>query len=81
LFDWIVAAIAVHVAAAFFYLWVRRENLIVPMITGQKNAANVPAGAGIDGSRIGIALLLLVIVGGLLFWLVSSAPEASLYVF
>jgi hypothetical protein len=51
------------------------------MITGQKNAANVPAGAGIDGSRIGIALLLLVIVGGLLFWLVSSAPEASLYVF
>jgi len=81
LFDWIVAAIAVHVAAAFFYLWVRRENLIVPMITGKKNAAHLPASVGIDGSRIGIALLLLAIVGGLLFWLVSSAPEASLYVF
>lgn len=81
LFDWIVVAIAVHVAAALFYLWVRRDNLIVPMINGRKNAVDLPSGAGIDSSRVVIALLLLAIVGSLLFWLISSAPEASLYVF
>ena len=36
LFDLVVVAIAIHVGAALFYLWVRRENLILPMITGRK---------------------------------------------
>ncbi|NBX57869.1 MAG: cytochrome B, partial [Gammaproteobacteria bacterium] len=29
LFDWIAAAIAIHVSAALFYLWIRKENLIL----------------------------------------------------
>lgn len=81
LFDWLVAAIAVHVAAALFYLWVRRQNLILPMFTGRKSVSDLPSGAGIEGSRIGIALLVVGVVSGLLYWLVSTAPEASLYVF
>lgn len=81
LFDWLVAAIAIHVAAALFYLWARRENLIRPMITGYKSAADVPAQTGIASSHIGLAILLLAGVSAALFWLISSAPEASLYMF
>lgn len=81
LFDWLVVAIAVHVAAALFYLWVRRENLILPMITGRKESSDVPAGAGIPGSRLGLAFLIAAVVGGVLYWVVRSAPAASLYVF
>lgn len=81
LFDWIAIAVAVHVAAAFIYLWVRRENLILPMITGRKRAADVPAGQGIDASRTWLALAVatLLILG--LVWIVRTAPEASLYAF
>lgn len=81
LFDFIVAAIAIHVAAAFFYLWVRRENLIIPMITGRKPADVVPEYERISSSRLWLALGLVSIVGAGLFWVIRTAPEASLYVF
>jgi cytochrome b len=81
LFDWIAAAIAVHVAAAFFYLWIRRENLILPMITGRKPIEGVPEEERISSSRLWLAIILAVIVGAALAWVVRSAPEASLYVF
>jgi cytochrome b len=81
LFDWIVAAIAIHVAAAFFYLWVRRENLILPMITGRKPADVAPEHERISSSRLWLALGLVSIVGAGLFWVIRTAPEASLYVF
>jgi len=81
LFDWIVAAIAIHVAAAFFYLWVRRENLIMPMITGRKPADVVPEHERISSSRLWLAVGLASIVGAGLFWVIRTAPEASLYVF
>lgn len=35
-FDLILVATAIHLAAALFYLAVKRENLIRPMITGRK---------------------------------------------
>lgn len=81
LFDVLVAAIALHVAAALFYLWVRRENLILPMITGRKPDGLLPPGAGIEGSRLWLALLVLAASGALLWWVVSEAPEASLFGF
>lgn len=81
LFDWIVAAMAVHIAAAFFYLWVRRDNLILPMITGRKRPERVPPGQGIDSSRLWLAAFVAAVVIVSLVWVVSTAPEASLYVF
>lgn len=80
-FDWLVAAIAVHVAAAFFYLWMRRENLIRPMITGRKSTATVSSEEGIASSRLWLAVLIALTIGGLLTWIVRRAPEASLYAF
>ena len=82
LFDVIVAAIAVHVAAALFYLWMRRENLILPMITGRKPGALLPPGASdIGPSRTLLAVAIAGALGGLLWWLVKTAPEASLFAF
>lgn len=81
LFDLIVIAIAVHVAAAFFYLWVRHDNLILPMITGRKSSAAVAPESGISGSRTLLAVVILAVLGALLWWIVRSAPDASLFLY
>ncbi|MFM7626619.1 MAG: cytochrome b/b6 domain-containing protein [Gammaproteobacteria bacterium] len=91
-FDWIIAAIGVHVAAALFYLWVKRENLILPMITGRKRieatAAPVdsaktplPAATAEPGPRLWLAVLMAALVASALAWVVLTAPEAGLYTF
>lgn len=80
-FDFLVAAVIVHVIAAFFYLWVRRENLILPMITGQKPAGSLSDKKGIPGSRTWLAVLIAATVGAVLTWIVRTAPEAALYAF
>lgn len=82
LFDVIVVAIAVHVAAALFYLWARRENLILPMITGRKPGDLLPPGASdIGSSRTLLAVGIAAALGALLWWVVKNAPEASLFAF
>lgn len=43
-FFWIlVGLIALHVAAILYYLFARRDNLVVPMITGRRAAGEVEA--------------------------------------
>src|SRR5690606_24307573 len=37
-FDWILAAIVLHILAIAFYAVVKKQNLVVPMITGRKLA-------------------------------------------
>ena len=81
LFDVLLWAIALHVAAAFAYLLLKRENLIVPMITGRKPAASVAPGEEIGSSRTWLALLVCGVLGGVLYAIVRAAPESSLFVF
>ncbi|NBU24412.1 MAG: cytochrome B [Gammaproteobacteria bacterium] len=82
LFDVIVAAIVVHVVAAVFYLLVRRENLILPMVTGRKPGESLPPGAtDIGPSRTLLAAAIAAALGALLWWVVRNAPEASLFAF
>lgn len=82
LFDVIVAAIVVHVVAAVFYLLVRRENLILPMVTGRKPGESLPPGAtDIGPSRTLFAAAIAAALGALLWWVVRNAPEASLFAF
>lgn len=42
LFDVLLAFIGLHVAAVFFYLFYRRENLIAPMFTGARRQNATP---------------------------------------
>lgn len=82
LFDILAVAVAVHVAAALFYLAVRRENLILPMITGRKRGEMLPPGTlDIGPSRTLLAAAILAALGALLWWVVRNAPEASLFAF
>ncbi|MBM4233374.1 MAG: cytochrome B [Gammaproteobacteria bacterium] len=90
IFDWIMAAIGVHVAAALFYLWIKRENLILPMITGRKridgasmadSATNLPPQASTAMGSWWLAVFIAALVAGALAWVVLTAPEAGLYTF
>lgn len=75
-------AVALHVAAVLFHRFVRRENLLTPMFTGYKSKSLTPPGAeSIDGSRVALAVGLVAAVGAVLWWVVRSAPEASLFAF
>jgi cytochrome b len=78
LFDWLLAVVGLHIAAAFAYLWVKRENLIWPMVTGRKSAEQLPPEAAISGSRLVLWFVLVATVAAGIYWLVSTAPEASL---
>lgn len=77
--DWILVAVGLHVAAALFYLLVRRENLIGAMVSGYKRG--LPPGAAISRQRIGLAVVLLAVASGALWWVVRTAPEYSLVLF
>jgi cytochrome b len=66
----IVALVAVHVAAIVFYLMVRRNNLITPMLTGDKLGLNaIPAE---DGTAIRLrAAVLAAIAGAIVYYAVT----------
>jgi cytochrome b len=81
LFDLLLVAISLHVAAALVYLFVKHDNLILPMITGRKPAAQVPPAERISTSRTWLALLVLGALAAALYAVLRSAPEASLFSF
>jgi len=72
LFYWIAAAIAVHVAAVIAYRVFKKERLVEAMVTGRKHDVS-PADA-ITSSRLGWAILILVVIVLLLASLIASAP-------
>jgi cytochrome b len=75
--EWLILGlIGLHIAAVFFYVLVRRDNLIKPMISGRKPDA--PQGAGAEGVR-GWALLLSLAIAVLVLWVANGgllAPPA-----
>jgi cytochrome b len=81
LFDLLLAAIGLHVAAAFFYLLVKRENLILPMLIGTKPGDAIAPEERIANSRLGIWALVVAALGALLYLVIRTAPEASLFSF
>ncbi|MEK9968979.1 MAG: cytochrome b/b6 domain-containing protein [Ferrovibrio sp.] len=63
----LLAVIAIHLLSTVFYLTVKRENLVTPMITGRKTA---PAAAEAAGGHPLLALVifglcLLIVFGGI----------------
>lgn len=77
LFNWIAAAILIHVLAILGHRLLTRENLARAMWTGRKPAHAVTGSEVIGSSRLVLALLLLLIVVAALAWLVSHAPAAA----
>lgn len=71
-FNVIVAAIALHIAAILFYRLVKRDNLIAPMVTGarafpQGSAAMIPVPAW----RVLVCVLAAIVLAG---WIWSGIP-------
>lgn len=70
-FNVLLVLIGLHIAAIVFYLLIKRTNLVGPMFTGKRNAANV------DGPSAGIAPVSLwrfaigVVLAIAVVWLVS----------
>lgn len=75
----IAAAVLLHVLAAFFYLLVKRENLVGAMITGYKRG--LPPGTAIAGQRTGLAVAIVAALSALLWWAIRNAPEANLFTY
>jgi cytochrome b len=67
----IVALILLHIAAIVFYLVRKKQNLVRPMIHGDKLlSAEVPASRDTAGTRL-LALALIALCAGLVAWVVS----------
>jgi cytochrome b len=81
LFDGILWLVGLHIAAAFGYWLIKRENLIVPMLTGRKRLDKAPLEAEIRSSRLVLWIALVVLTSGAIYAVVSTAPEGSLSFF
>jgi cytochrome b len=58
-FNVLAVLVTLHIGAALYYLWGKRENLILPLITGRKR---VPQGTAAQDRRGGPAWLALVLL-------------------
>lgn len=69
LFNVLVVMIYLHVVAVFFYLCVRGENLISPMLTGTKHRHHVPPDARPHFASVSIAVGIFALALGVAWWL------------
>ena len=60
----IIGLVVVHVAAVLFYLWKKRENLVRPMVTGDKEWPEPAPSSRDDGTARAIAAVVLAACAG-----------------
>ena len=75
LFTVIQIAVALHIAAALYYLLIKKHNLIRAMFDGKKTVSEQQS---ITSSRLWLALIVLLVVAGFVVSLVYFAPEAAM---
>ncbi|SEK34845.1 Cytochrome b [Colwellia chukchiensis] len=79
-FDYILAAIALHVFAVLYYVSVKKQALISAIITGKKSAQVVNKKDSISRSKLGLAILISLLVAAFVYWLVViNAPVIEDY--
>jgi cytochrome b len=59
----ILSLVALHLAAIAFYFFAKRDNLVKPMLTGDKSGIDAPAAADDRATRLRAILLLALAVG------------------
>lgn len=75
IFNLILLLVWCHIVAVGFYLLVKGDNLVWPMITGKKHRARLPAELNIVFARLYIALLLLAVSAGIAAWIVIGGES------
>jgi cytochrome b len=73
-FNFILAAVVLHLLAITFYLLVKKQNLVGAMVHGKKYVAQNDA---ISKSEVVKAVIVIVIAFGLVYWLLAKSPGAS----
>ena len=69
-FDLMIGAIALHIGAIAFYWRVKKQNLVIPMITGKKSKEQAKEEDAIPHSKIILACILAIFCVGFVYWLV-----------
>ena len=64
LFNVILLLVWMHLVAVFFYLFVKGENLVKPMLTGRKHRSHLPTKLNLKFTHWAIALVALAAAGG-----------------
>jgi len=78
-FDYLKWLIGLHVLAAFFYLIVKKQNLIWPLFTGYKKQDVAEKTEGIRHSKLLLALMTTLVVAAMVYWLVFINPPPVIY--
>ena len=73
LFDVIVVFSVIHIAAIGFYGFAKRNNLVMPMVTGKRRFQG-KGGVGIGRAKPLRLLICLVLAGTLAVWIQRGAP-------
>jgi cytochrome b len=63
-FNVLLALVVIHVGAALFYLFVKRDNLILPMVTGRKEVPPDSPAQDRRGGPLWLAAVLLAASAG-----------------
>jgi len=76
IFDILAILVALHIAAIVFYARIRKNNLLLPMLTGHKevSAGESARGGGLLVTVIGLIVALAVTYAASGLWLESPAP-------
>jgi cytochrome b len=74
----LLGLLALHLAAIAWYVFVVGRPLVRAMLTGRKAARDVKAGDEIQGSRIGLAVVIVAALVAALALAIRAAPEAMI---
>jgi cytochrome b len=78
-FDFMIGAIILHLVAIGYYVRIKKQSLILPMITGKKTV-KMSNTVGIKHSKLWMALLVLTVAAVFVYWLVVvNAPVIEEY--
>jgi cytochrome b len=67
--------VALHVAAIIFYARIRKQNLVLPMLTGVKEGPGEPAqGGGLAALAVAVAVAAAAVFGAAGGWMPPPAP-------
>ncbi|MBX3585832.1 MAG: cytochrome b/b6 domain-containing protein [Ramlibacter sp.] len=70
--QWLVVVLAgVHIAAVLFYLWKKKDNLIRPMLTGDKEMDRDAIPSRDDTTSRALAVVILGVCAAFVVWLVT----------
>jgi cytochrome b len=81
LFNLLEAFILLHISAIAYYGYLKKDDLLTPMVTGRKLATIVEKSDEIQGSQIALALAIVTGLAAALALALFLAPEASLSIF